>query len=80
MSLLEIKNKKKNPRFTYDVTFWITSSPPCHHPHHDVILPMTSQFPGVRVSREANIWLTGHVTPCCTLIGPFVPRDLYLAL
>ena len=34
------------PRFIHDVTFWITSSPPCHHPHHDVILPMTSQFPG----------------------------------
>ena len=56
-----------------------------HHPH--VIIPtMTSfslrrhNFPGLRVSREANIRLTGHVTPCCTLIGPFVPRDLYLAL
>ena len=57
-----------------------------HHPH--VIIPTMTSFSlwrhnfggGVRVSREANIWLTGHVTPCCTLIGPFVPRDLYLAL
>ena len=34
------------PRFIHDVTFRITSSPQCHHPHHEVILPMTSQFPG----------------------------------
>ena len=34
------------PRLIHDVTFSITSSPPCHHPHHDVILPMMSHFPG----------------------------------
>ena len=63
------------PRFLHDVTIRITSSPQCHHPHHEVTISG-----GVRVSREANIWFTGHVTPCCMLIGPFVPRDLYLAL
>ena len=56
-----------------------------HHPN--VIIPTMKSFSlwrhnfrGVRVSREANIWFTGHVTPCCMLIGPFVPRDQYLAL
>lgn len=60
--------------------------PWCHLLDHIITPTMTSfslwrhNFRGVRVSREANIWFTGHVTPCCMLIGPFVPRDLYLAL
>ena len=47
----------------------MTSSPLWCHDH----TPMTS-------SKIFEIWLTGHMTFCCTLIGPFVPRDLYPAL
>ena len=55
----------------------MSSFPPWRHSPYDVTLSGGGGwgFPG-----EANIWLTGHVTPCCMQIGPFVPRDLYLAL
>ena len=53
----------------------MSSSPPWSHSPYDVTISG-----GVRVSREVNIWFTSHVTPCCMLIGPFVPHDLYLAL
>ena len=46
----------------------MTSSPLWCHDH----TPMTS-------AKIFEIWLTGHMTFCCTLIGPFVPRDLYPA-
>ena len=44
------------------------------HPY-DVMTPMTS----FDRCFDMKIWLTGHMTFCCTLIGPFVPRDLNAA-
>ena len=52
----------------------MTTPPMMSWPHpYDVMTPMTS-------SKIFEIWLTGHMTFCCTLIGPFVPRDLNAAL
>ena len=62
----------------------MTSSPLWCHDH----TPMTSSTHYIvidssltphDVTENPNCWLTGHMTFCCTLIGPFVPRDLYPA-